>query len=428
MRNFIYFIAGILLIYGELQGQNLVVNPSFENRSGCPTGPSEMNLVNNWDNAYVNIPGPPSDTCSTSDYYHSCNWLGSWGMDVPDNVMGSEPARTGSAYCGIITFSAFPLSLGSCSYLLSDGWREYLVGQLSSPLVAGQNYCVSFYVSLADDATWATGDFHVYLTNSWTPISCASVGSASHLGQFITPQLRYDGSAITQKNGWTRLQWDYVATGGEQWIILGNFDNDANTTDVCAYPSSPFSSDPYAYYYIDDVSVEPGNCLVLPLVLTFKAYKYKNANVLAWKFENPKEVKKIELYKSPDENTWEKLAELEEEFAPGYYEDYSSHAHKKVFYRLDVTSIDGNTESYYAQILNSEINFDFFPNPVKDKLTITGDVQAKFYTVYGREIEVPWLSINKLKKIYDFSEIPKGSYILKITSSSGEYSYNIVKY
>src|SRR6516225_10171851 len=44
----------------------------------------------------------------------------------------------------------------------------------------------------------------------------------------------------------------YVASGGENYLTLGNFSDDANTIPVSAGGTGP-----WAYYYVDDVSVAP---------------------------------------------------------------------------------------------------------------------------------------------------------------------------
>lgn len=230
-------------------GQNLVLNPSFESYSSCPLGPSELENANNWHHPFNNVIG---DTCSTSDLYNTCSPFGALGVGVPDNILGSEPAHTGNGYAGIIAYEGFALI--GCTALGGSSWREYAMGELSSPLQAGQEYCVSFYISLADNVKWATDDIAIYFSNSLLSINCSSV-SNSVLP--YTPQLEYTGPDLDNANGWTELSWTYTATGGEAYFTIGNFKNDANTTYSCAN-SGAFN--PYAYYYIDDVSVEPGPC------------------------------------------------------------------------------------------------------------------------------------------------------------------------
>lgn len=246
-------ITCLFLVFGVgVFAQNLVMNPSFENNSGCPMGPSELSRANNWTDPFV-ISG--NDTCSTSDYFHACNPLGPLGVGVPGNIMGNEPAHTGSGYAGLIIYEG--MALTGCTPMFSSGWREYVQGQLTSPLTAGEQYCVSFWVSLADGVKWASNNFGVYLSPSQLAISCAGVSNSDLVSQGITPQLTYNGAPIMITNGWTQLQFTYTATGGEQYIVIGNFFDDSGTNYVC---SDANAFNPYSYYYIDDVSVIQDIC------------------------------------------------------------------------------------------------------------------------------------------------------------------------
>lgn len=242
----IYLILmGVYLLLPPLRAQNLVLNPSFETISSCPQGPSQFSFAVNWSEPFIIS---TTDTCSTTDLYNSCSFI---GMGVPNNILGNEPARTGNGYAGIITYEGFGLI--GCGSLFGTGWREYVQAELSSPMTAGQQYCISFHVSLADNVKWATGDFGLYLSPTKLAIPCTSVGSSSALQPLgYNPQLQWTGGPITNRNGWTRLQWSYTALGGERYLVFGNFKGDANTTFVCV-DSAAFN--PYAYYYIDDVEV-----------------------------------------------------------------------------------------------------------------------------------------------------------------------------
>lgn len=247
MKYFYLLVA--TLISTQSFSQNLVINPSFENISSCPLGPSEFENANNWHHPFNNIIG---DTCSTSDLYNTCSPFGAFGVGVPANIMGNEPAHTGNGYAGIILYEGFALT--GCTPLFGSSWREYAMGELSSPLVAGEVYCVSFFVSLADNVKWATDDIAVYFSNSLISIDCATVGNSVLP---FTPQLEYTGPDLDNVNGWTELTWSYTATGGESYLTIGNFKNDANTSYSC---SNAGAFNPYAYYFIDDVSVELGAC------------------------------------------------------------------------------------------------------------------------------------------------------------------------
>ncbi len=111
-------------------------------------------------------------------------------------------------------------------------------------------------MSLANDVAYATDNIGMHFFNSLYQRN-ACPGQTNSLIN-ITPHLNYDCGPITDTTNWVRLQWDYVATGGEQFFVIGNFFNNANTT-IVNNPGGGFTN-PYAYYFVDDVSVIPSPC------------------------------------------------------------------------------------------------------------------------------------------------------------------------
>ncbi len=234
---------------GVLSSQNLVINPSFENTAnGCAGFPFPVegfSDLNDWDNANSNAPG---DSCSSPDLFSTCNTGITNILGVPGNALGYQNARTGNKYAGIISYSA--------PFGLNDQYREYIQGHTTSALVAGQTYCVSMFVSLADDSPWACNNMGIYFSNTqYLRDACA--GSSPRIN--VTPQLNYSCAVINDTTPqWFRIQWNYVAAGGEQYFVIGNFFNDAGTNSVSTGATS--LQNQYAYYYIDDVSIVPNTC------------------------------------------------------------------------------------------------------------------------------------------------------------------------
>ena len=75
-------------------------------------------------------------------------------------------------------------------------------------------------------------------------------------GIFIqrSPQiLQYGNPIINDTLNWIKVGGIFTARGGEQYITIGNF-NDDNTTDTVFVDSTGWNGG-IAYYYIDDVSV-----------------------------------------------------------------------------------------------------------------------------------------------------------------------------
>lgn len=216
----------LLLAVATLHSQNLVHNPSFEDHNVCPDTHSQIAYALNWQN-------PQSCFYNSADYYHSCSPT---DRGVPFNIVATQDAYDGEGYVGIYSF-------GFDSYV-----REYIAGQLSSPLVAGQSYTVSFQCSLAD--AFGTGIATMGAHLSVAPIAC--VGQQNVFNNY-TPQV--EGTTIMASHtAWQQVSGTFTATGGEQYITIGNFRTDANTPSSYAFPG-PGNQSAMAYYLIDMVSV-----------------------------------------------------------------------------------------------------------------------------------------------------------------------------
>jgi len=236
-----------------LFSQNLVLNPSFETTSGCVgfTGG-----LNNWDDA-----NSGADSCSSPDLFATC-FPNGLPTHAPNSWLGDQAPRTGTRYAGLITYA--PGIAFNCNPIGSDQYREYIEGQLSSPLAAGQSYCVSFYVNLAGKVNWATNQMSVYFSNSlYQHNFCTTPGVAP-----VTPQLNYTGPVLSDTTNWVLLSWNYTATGGEQYFTIGNFKTNSNTTRA---NNNCNAMNPYAYYFIDDVSIVPGACQSCALSATISS-------------------------------------------------------------------------------------------------------------------------------------------------------------
>jgi hypothetical protein len=235
------FALLFIVLTKNIQAQNLVLNSSFENTaSNCANfgGESFTSDLLNWDDANSSY-----DSCSSPDLFSACNLF---VTNMPSSILGYQYAHSGTRYAGFIT----------CELGGIDNYREYVEGTLSSPLVAGQTYCMSFYISLADNVAYATNNIGVYFTNSLYQHNACPGTSNSLIN--VTPQLNYSCSAITDTSaGWMRLQWSYTASGGERYFTIGNFFNSSSTTIV---NTGRGGINPYAYYFIDDVSVIANSC------------------------------------------------------------------------------------------------------------------------------------------------------------------------
>lgn len=240
MRNFtlkyfrICFFSIAIFFSSSLLAQNLVPNPSFEQYNFCPYTSDMVRLgaVIGWTNY----------SC-TPEYYNSCaTW---WGVAVPTNGFGYQEASTGNAYCGFYAYQAVsPYNI-----------REYVGGQLSSPLIIGTKYYVSFKVNLAldsaTDANSAVNNLGVLFSSALYSDSSSSVCNSTFMKNFAHV---FSLSVITDTLNWTTVSGSFIADSAYQYIIVGNFFDDANTT-VTPLIDTNVVGWSASYYFIDDVCV-----------------------------------------------------------------------------------------------------------------------------------------------------------------------------
>lgn len=228
MKKIINLVIAFLTVI-SLASQNLVSNESFEKYKKCPEDLGEFDKVSGWVN--------PSK--GTPDFYSSCFKTGKNNMGLFDNYMGSQSAKEGEAYAGIIAYSQ-----------RSADYREYLAQKLSKPLQKDSVYLIKFFVSLSDFSTFAVSSIGIYLcadeisSSSWNPINA--------IPQIENP---FD-IVVTDKDDWIEISAEYTATGEERFIIIGNFKKDKDSNIENISNDNTKKSDLKAYYYVDCVSVE----------------------------------------------------------------------------------------------------------------------------------------------------------------------------
>ncbi len=106
-----------------------IPNPSFEDRSCCPSGNSQLSCANTWIQASE----------ATTDYYHRCGYFMREEFQVP------LPLPDGDAYIGFRN--------GRFSRNPNPNWKEYTGACLLSPLEAGVQYTFQFHIGFLDSET-----------------------------------------------------------------------------------------------------------------------------------------------------------------------------------------------------------------------------------------------------------------------------------
>ncbi|WCO00266.1 T9SS type A sorting domain-containing protein [Psychroserpens ponticola] len=210
----------LFFIVQFLNSQNLVPNGSFENYFECPEIQGDFN-VDNWYNV-LNHSG-------TADFFHTCS-TGSYS--IPTSFFGTQIPRDGNAFTGFACFNNLSFEL-----------REYLQVELVSPLIANRFYEISFYVSLADNRSFALNHIGALLTN----FAVEGDNTLNHLS--VEPQI-LSNDIISDKENWTKVSGIIESDGGESFLTIGVFSSDEEIS-IMELPDG----EPLSYYFLDSVSI-----------------------------------------------------------------------------------------------------------------------------------------------------------------------------
>ncbi len=395
--------------------QNLVPNPSFEN-AFCPTGyngmPGQVELyMANWYAANCGSPDPMTN-CSV-------NTGQAVNTSVPDVWFGNQTARTGNNYMGFGHY----------------GFTEFLGTRLLQPLVAGEVYNVSFYVSCADQAQYASDALGMYF--STTQVKAPSANCLTGAILSYSPQVvSTPGTFLTDYDGWMEVSGTYVANGGEEYIVIGCFVPFNTSTMNHLYNFGRAANPAYAtpaprlYYYLDDVSVQTAP---LPLELVSFNMQRNNTGIsLRWDLAKETSACSYEIERG---TTPENLQLLEKIPASGkrtyQYTDPAPFSGNS-YYR--VVSVACNNTKSFSRILSTNEESTLvaiFPNPVTDVLTISlSNRELKPYqvTLYNAQsLTVYHQSHEEAEIIIPFEQYPKGIYLLTVQTPEGIVSKRIVK-
>ncbi|MDR1006593.1 MAG: OmpA family protein [Bacteroidales bacterium] len=220
---------------------DLIYNPSFEEHLTCPNkieAYGEMTEVLGW----------WQPTGGSSDYYNKC---GKKQTSVPKNKLGIQMPRSGVGMVGI--------------YTSKTTYREYIQTQLKEKLLKGEKYKLTFYVSLSEYSSGAIatigGLFTTYKLSDTVREMLAINERTMHdfnvkekRTTYFKPQVVNPfEKPLTNTQQWMKIEGEFVAQGGEQYLTIGNFypSDKSNVVDIADLTYLL----PGAYYYIDDVSL-----------------------------------------------------------------------------------------------------------------------------------------------------------------------------
>lgn len=393
-------VLGFLVCaFASAFGQNLVNNPSLENYSVCPNGASAIPNCISW-NAARNSP----------EYLHACS--GSIYSDTPTNYFGYQVPSSGSAYGGALFYGSF------LSTYLADT-REYFYVTLSTPLMIGQTYYVSFKINLVDNSPWAINKAGIQFCSTYN--SNFPLNNTAHV---------FTNAVVSDKVNWTTVVGSFVPSVAYNALMVGNFFTDANCT--VQNVGSSVSIGYHAYYFIDEcyVSTTP---IVLPVNWGPVEVSVRgNVADLSWEFDG-EEVDHYLIEASDDGyGFYESQSVKAVDRQTSYLQPDTMHTHMATtFYRVRAVMQDGNTHlSPVVEAKRYQAGIDFllaYPSPVKqgNPLTVeynttTGEAAPlQILSVDGRLVRTayfPDTAPGHHELLLSVEDLAPGSYILKAGS------------
>lgn len=243
----VLFLASAFPDWLAAQSQNLITNPGFEFYNNCPRWRGEIYSTPSYTN-FVTALDWVSPVNTTPDYFNTC------GRDSTVRfpylrLDGFHEPRNGKACAGFTLFAGFPQNI------TGDYWSEYLETRLASPLSAGHDYFIGFYVCFSyhgreHSIIIATDHIGIKLTQQRIDTVCRPpMFFVSGDPDIQAPP----GLFISDTANWTLVSGLYHARGGEQWLTIGRFFT--NSVDYELLYSPPDFKNWVSYVLVDDVCV-----------------------------------------------------------------------------------------------------------------------------------------------------------------------------
>jgi gliding motility-associated-like protein len=245
------FTCLLIFLLHTSHAQNIVPDSSFESYLNCPDYMGQVSCpltpglflptLTEW---YCPIP-------TSTDYNNDCSLYPFTA--TTNNYFGPQLPHTGDGYICIVAYN-IPIGYPN---LPQSSYREYIACQLTQPLIAGQVYNISCYVKIFARSllSFSGGNFYAVdrfaanfsnglITSPVSPLSLSCVPLQLPSQGFITDTT------------WVKINGEYTATGGEDHLIIGTFNDGVVPALQHFFPTPPIVvGEIMSYYMMDDVSL-----------------------------------------------------------------------------------------------------------------------------------------------------------------------------
>ncbi len=176
---------------------------------------------------------------------------------TPTTLPKTPVPHTGDAFAQIVLGNSH-FTINPFQWIdTSSDQRSYFQTKLYEPLIAGMTYHVSLYVTAYKDSSnlsssnaGTINNLGLYLSN--TPVS--NFNSQGRLN--VQPQLEFvNWNVIADTFVYMKLASTYIASGGEEYLTIGNFDYYDHQNFIFLKPTAGSTFITHFYIFVDDIAI-----------------------------------------------------------------------------------------------------------------------------------------------------------------------------
>ena len=230
----------------KIYSQNLVPDPSFEDYLICPLSTNQIP----WEVLQCCSIWFPPPYFGTPDYYNICSFNERLPIDLTLQFLQTyfrQYPRTGNGMIALALYNGLDTLNQYCN-------AEFIQVQLKRKLDTGKRYWFSTWVLLHDSvSTWGIDKIQAFFSDTlihfeqFPPYQCLF----NFIPQVSNPEFRI----ITDIANWTKVEGSFIAKGGEEYLMIGNYTPWQETNAIQIKPLYPSTVMIDSYYFFDDVAV-----------------------------------------------------------------------------------------------------------------------------------------------------------------------------
>ena len=398
MKKIILPLVFTCLFWTASEAQNMLTNGSFECFTSMPTSYAQYNRSCGWTNC---------GGTGSPDYYYNPNFMGPF--------FDPTPPPHGAGQMGFITRHS------------STNFREYVSHSLNTPLIVGQDYEVSFFLSQG-------GPGNSYGSSSNNIGAHFSVGTLTQTGTgpitSVSPQIEITSILnMMYMDSWQQFTFVFTATTPANQVTFGNFHDDAAT--------SVSAGDLRCVYEIDSIVIQQR--IILSVNITnFEAEKVNERQAaLNWAVLDPSnEYQRVFVQHATDGIDYKTIGSLRDVQNGSFLDVNPSDGDN--YYRLRFVKADGSGSYSEHKVLNFKLKnnrdiqvyptvideyFNVFINTTKHASTV--NVQVIDYL--GRVLSDKRIALDNGRQLLGFdADYPAGNYLIVVNVDGVRNTYKVL--